>query len=93
MIGERDALNHDLKARIDDLSEMKKFLVQSSQFVPNTCFSSELFGILNLTSYSISDIFKSKKVKSQQPFELIKLCEFSSEVKFSLIYPRFSFEM
>ena len=43
------------------------------------------FGQLNLNEYS-NDPFKSHILTGRQPFDLIKLCEFSQRDNFILLY-------
>ncbi len=57
-----------------------------NQFKPNLSFSKNSFGLLYLNEYSVIDPFKSQILKENQSSELIKLCEFSSIDKWTLLY-------
>ena len=56
-----------------------------NEFKPNVSFSQASFCRLYLSEYT-NDPFKSKTLSDNQPSELIKLCEFSSNVKWTLLY-------
>jgi hypothetical protein len=64
-----------LKLKMDEQSQVKDNLIMN-QFNPNLTFSQDSFGQLHLNEYSCIDPFKSKILSGNQPFDLIKLCEF-----------------
>jgi hypothetical protein len=76
----------ELKMKLDEQSQVKDNLVQMNEFKPNISFSPDSFGQLNLNEYSGIDPFKSRILSGNQPSELIKLCEFSSNDKWTLLY-------
>ena len=57
-----------------------------NQFNPNLTFNQDSFGQLRLNEYSSIDAFNSEILKDNQPSELIKVCEFSSNDKWTLLY-------
>jgi hypothetical protein len=75
----------ELKLKLDEQSQVKDNLIRMYEFKPNLSFIQGYFGQLNLNEYSI-DPFKSQILKDKQPSELIKVCEFSSKDKWTLLY-------
>ena len=75
-----------LKLKLNEQSQVKDNLTRMNEFKPNVSFSQELFGRLYLNEYSRNDPFKSQILSDNQPFDLIKLCEFSPNDKWSLLY-------
>jgi hypothetical protein len=75
-----------LKLKIDEQSQVKDNLVKMNEFNPNLSFNQDSFGLLCLNEYSIVDPFKSKILSGNQPFDLLKLCEFSLEDNWTLLY-------
>ena len=75
----------ELKLKLDEQSQVKDNLIRMNEFKPNLSFIQGYFGQLNLNEYSI-DPFKSQILKDKQPSELIKVCEFSSKDKWTLLY-------
>jgi hypothetical protein len=57
-----------------------------NEFTPNLSFSQDSFGQLNLNEYSTNDLFESQILSGSQALELLKLCEFSSIDKWTLLY-------
>jgi hypothetical protein len=76
----------ELKLKLNEQSQVKDKLILKNEFKPNLSFRPDSFGQLCLNEYSISDPFKSQILKDKQPSELIKLCEFSSNDKWTLLY-------
>jgi hypothetical protein len=74
-----------IKVKLDKLRQANDHLKASNQFKANLSFSQDSFGSLNLNEYS-SDPFKSLILTGEQPMQLLKLCEFSTEDKWSLLY-------
>jgi hypothetical protein len=56
-----------------------------NEFKPNVSFSQDSFGQLRLNEYSI-DPFMSEILTGKQSFDLIKVCGFSSNDKWTLLY-------
>jgi hypothetical protein len=75
----------ELKLKLDEQSQVKDHLIEMNEFSPNLSFSHESFGLLRLKEYSF-DPFKSQILKDNQPFDLIKVCEFSLRDKWTLLY-------
>jgi hypothetical protein len=75
----------ELKLKLDEQSQVKNHLIEMNEFKPNVSFNQDSFGLLNLNEYSIEP-FKSQILSSKQSFDLIKLCEFSSNDSWSLLY-------
>jgi hypothetical protein len=76
----------ELKLKLNEQSQVKDNLVQMNEFKPNLSFSPDSFGFVYLNEYSTIDPFKSQILASNQPSELIKLCEFSPNDKWTLLY-------
>jgi hypothetical protein len=76
----------ELKLQLNEQSKVKDNLIQMNEFKPNLSFSPDMFGLLRLNEYSRNDPFKSQILKDNQPFDLIKVCEFSSKDKWTLLY-------
>jgi hypothetical protein len=75
----------ELRLKLDEQSKVKDTLKKINEFTPNVSFSQDWFGQLCLSEYT-NDPFKSQILKGQQSFDLIKLCEFSSKNKWTLLY-------
>jgi hypothetical protein len=75
----------ELKLKLNEQSQVKDNLIRMNEFKPNLSFSQDWFGQLHLNEYSI-DPFKSQILLDKQPFDLIKLCEFSLRDKWTLLY-------
>jgi hypothetical protein len=76
----------ELTLKLDEQSQVKDNLTRMNEFTPNLSFDQDSFGRLYLNEYSIIDPFKSQILSDNQPFDLIKLCEFSPNDKWSLLY-------
>jgi hypothetical protein len=76
----------ELRMKLDEQSQVKDNLTRMNEFIPNLSFSQDLFGQLHLNEYSGNDLLKSQILSGNQPTELIKLCEFSFNDKWSLLY-------
>jgi hypothetical protein len=74
-----------IKLKLDELRQANDQLKASNEFKANLSFSQDLFGSLTLNENS-SDPFKSQILTGLQPMQLIQLCEFSTEDKWSLLY-------
>ncbi len=75
-----------LKLKLDEQSQVKDNLMQMNEFKPNLSFNQDSFGQLHLNEYSSNGLFKSQILSDNQPFDLIKVCEFSIKDKWSLLY-------
>jgi hypothetical protein len=76
----------ELKLKLNEQSKVKDNLVQMNEFKSNLTFDQDSFGQLYLNEYSSNDPFESQIMFGNQPSELIKLCEFSSKDKWTLLY-------
>jgi hypothetical protein len=76
----------ELKLNLNEQSHVKENLIDMNQLTPNVSFSQDWFGQLGLNEYTIIDPFKSQILSGTQSFDLIKLCEFSSTDKWTLLY-------
>ena len=76
----------ELKLKLNEQSQVKHILINFNEFTPNVSLSKNSFGQLRLNEYSSSDLFKSHILLGTQPFDLIKLCEFSLKDKWTLLY-------
>ncbi len=76
----------ELKLKLNEQNQVRDHLIKMNEFKPNLSFSQDLFGQLRLNEYSSNDLFQSQILAGHQPTELIKLCEFSSDEKWTLLY-------
>ncbi len=76
----------ELKSNLDEQSQVKDKLMLKNEFKPNVSFSPDSFGQLHLNEYLNNDLFKSQILSDKKFFDLIKLCEFSSKDKWTLLY-------
>ena len=74
-----------IQLKLNEMSQVNEDLKASNEFKPYLSFNQDLFGQLHLNLFP-SDQFKSKILSGQQPYELIKLCEFDSKDRFKLLY-------
>jgi hypothetical protein len=73
-----------LQSYQNECTKEESYLKSSYKFKPFVRFNQKLFGQLH--SISGEYRFKSEILTCQQPFELIKLCEFTQMDKFKLLY-------
>ena len=83
---QQDEAIGELKLKLNEQSQVKDDMKRMNEFKPNLSFSQNSFGLLHLNEYSSNDLFKSQILTGHQPSELFKLCEFSSEDKWTLLY-------
>ena len=74
----------ELKNKLKEFDEIKK-LAKENEFKSGVVFDKILFGSLNLVDCPSSPL-KSKIVSAQQYAELMKVCEFSLNEKWTLLY-------
>jgi hypothetical protein len=74
-----------IQLKLNEFTQIKEKLKASNEFKPNLSFDRDSFGQLHFKYFQF-DRFKSKILTGQQPFELMKLCEFRPEDKFNLLY-------
>jgi hypothetical protein len=79
----------DIQVKLNEINQIKDDLKATNEFKPNSSSFNQkdmsLFGLLKLNDYSNS--FKSQILKDeQQCLELIYLCQFSPNDKWSLLY-------
>jgi hypothetical protein len=88
----QEASLDEIKSKLNQMNQVKEFCEETNRFQPNsTSFNQietySLFGLLKLKQYSNINSFKSQiLVGAQEYFDLIKLCEFSPNDKWSLLY-------
>jgi hypothetical protein len=78
----------DMQSISNEMNQVKAHLEASNGFKPNffSFNNRSLFGELFLNVYPNIEPFMSEIINSQQSVELIKLCEFSPNDKWSLLY-------
>jgi hypothetical protein len=81
MLERQEKTLEDIKLKVNEVNQKKSNLDTSNVFFPNVSFIEESFGLLYL-----NDPFRSRILTSEQSSELIKLCEFSLDDKFRLLY-------
>jgi hypothetical protein len=87
---QQESLNN-LQLKLDEINQVKDNLKGTNEFKPNLSFLNQnetfLFGSIELNQYSYTNLFKSHILTgSKQCFDLINLCEFSRNDKWSLLY-------
>jgi hypothetical protein len=87
---QEESLN-EIQLKLDQMNQVKENLEATNKFKPNL-FSlnqegdTSLFGSIRLDVYSNINSFKSQILTGNQPNELIRLCEFSPNDKWTLLY-------
>ncbi len=84
----------EIQSKLNEINQVKVDLKATNEFEPNltllnqssSSFSSSFFGSMKLNNYLNTDPFKSQILTGNQPKELIKLCEFSPNDKWTLLY-------
>ena len=83
----------DIQLQLNEINQVKVDLKAANEFKPNltllnqeSSFSSSFFGSMKLNNCSNTDPFKSQILTGNQPNELVKLCEFSPNDKWTLLY-------
>jgi hypothetical protein len=85
----------EIQSKLNEINQVKVDLKAANEFEPNltllnqessSSFSSSIFGSMKLKNCSNTDLFKSQILTGNQPNVLIKLCEFSPNDKWSLLY-------
>jgi len=76
----------ELRLKLNEQNQVEDNLKRMNEFKPNLSFSQDSFGLLYLNEYSSIDPFKSQILKYKQTFDLIKVCEFSSKDKWTILY-------
>ena len=83
----------DIQLKLNEIKQVKDNLEATNFFKPNlssfnqTEGDTSLFGLIRLNEYSNMNSFRSEIFTNQQQcFELIELCEFSPNDKWSLLY-------
>jgi hypothetical protein len=82
----------DIQLKLDEMNQVKDDLKASNQFKPNLIpfnqNKTSCFGLIKLNGYWLNtNSLKSEILKGEQQYlELIKLCEFSPNDKWSLLY-------
>jgi hypothetical protein len=85
----------EIQSKLNKINQVKVDLKATNEFKPNltllnqeslSSLSSSFFGSMKLNNCSNTDLFKSQILTGNQPNELIKLCEFSPNDKWTLLY-------
>jgi hypothetical protein len=81
----------DIQSKLNEINQVKDDLKETHFFMPNlSSFNQEeisLFGSIKLNQYTNINSFKGQILKGErQCFELLSLCEFSPNDKWSLLY-------
>jgi hypothetical protein len=74
-----------IKSKINEVNQLKKFVIQSNEFKANLALERYSFGSLVLNDSSTSFLC-SKILRQDQIIDLIKLCEFNASDKWTLLY-------
>jgi hypothetical protein len=84
-----ESLN-EIKSKLNEMNQLKADLKTMNRFQPNSSSlnqeESSLFGLIKLDGFWLNMKFSSQSLELQQSLELIKLCEFPPNVKWSLLY-------
>jgi hypothetical protein len=82
----------NIQLKLNEMSLVKGFLEKKNEFQPNLSLlyqneTSSLFGSIRLNAMSLESFRNSQVLTSEQTFlQVIKLCEFSPNDKWSLLY-------
>ena len=85
----------EIQSKLNEINQVKIDLKAANEFKPNltllnqelsSSLSSSFFGSMKLNNCSNTDPFKSQILTGNQPNELVKLCEFSPNDKWTLLY-------
>jgi hypothetical protein len=84
---QNEALN-DIQSKLNEINQIKDKLQSANHFKSDLLsFNQDSFGSLCLREYNSSiDPFQSQILTGQHPFELMTLCEFRPNNKFTLLY-------
>jgi len=89
---QEESLN-EIQSKLNQINRVKEFCEETNTFQPNSILlnqkeeTSSLFGSLKLRQYSDMNPLQSQILEGeQQLLELIKLCEFSPNDKWSMLY-------
>jgi hypothetical protein len=85
----------EIQSKLNEINQVNVDLKATNEFKPNltllnkessSSLSSSFFGSMKLNNCSNTDLFKSQILTGNQPNVLIKLCEFSPNDKWTLLY-------
>jgi hypothetical protein len=81
----------DIQIKLNEMNQAKEFFMETNTFKPNLSSLNQnetyLFGLIQLSEYSYMNSLKSEILKDeQQCLELLKVCEFSPNDNWSLLY-------
>ena len=87
----QDESLNDIQLKFNEINQVKDNLKASNEFPPNLHFFNQtetaIFGSIKLSLYSGTNSLKSQILNGEQQLsELINLCEFSPNDKFTLLY-------
>jgi hypothetical protein len=88
---QEESLN-EIQLKLNETNQVKEFCEETNGFIPNLTLlnqegNTSLFGSIRLYEFTNMNSFKSQLLKGEQQLsELIKLCEFSPNDKWSLLY-------
>ena len=85
MLVERYSIVNDLQSYFLQFDSTLKFLKLNNDFIPESYFDKKSFGNFYFKEIA-SNPFKSQILNEKLSFDLIKLCEFSLDDKWSLLY-------
>ena len=74
-----------INSKLNEINEMKNSLKISNDFKPNLLFDLTSFGSLSL-GVNLTNSFESQIVDKVQLIDLIRICEFNSNDKWTLLY-------
>jgi hypothetical protein len=85
----------EIQSKLNEINQVKVDLKAANEFKPNltllnkessSSFSSSIFGSMKLNAFTNMNSFKSQILTGNQPNELIRLCDLSSNDKWTLLY-------
>jgi hypothetical protein len=75
-----------IKLNLNEMTQIKEYLIKSNEFKSNLSFDQESFGLLQLNDFFKHAHFESQIVRGKLEIDLIKLCEFSLDDTWLLLY-------
>jgi len=76
----------DLQVKLKEMNQIAIDLIASNEFKPSFSIDRDLFGLLHSNRDANSDLFKSQILAGNQALDLMKLCEFNPQDKWTLLY-------
>jgi hypothetical protein len=81
----QDAAVSEIQSKLNELNNVNDFLTRANDFEPNLTFDRRSFGLVYLNPLNKSP-FNSTILESHLYIDFIKLCQFSFDDKWSLLY-------